>query len=141
MEELEKELCKHVEQVIQYAKKIENRSLDLVNRSLLERNNMLSAENTSLEKQMNKYKEKCEDLQKSVDTLNIELQEYWEIKSLYNLYKDLVKHYDSLIKLLPTDIRPDDINDEILYDREKSQIKSLKLKIDGLEKEVELWRR
>lgn len=141
MDKLEQELDKAVSDVIHYAKLIRSRS-EFKDRERMQAE--IEGLNVEIKDLRNKCREKqntIETLQASVEQMNLELSEYWDIKSLANLYEELIEQYETMLDKLSPSIKIENVTDEILYDRAKDRVRLLKVSIKDLKEGIALWRK
>lgn len=141
IDELEQNLKKAVTDTIYYANLLRSRTEYKDHETMQLENERLMSQINDLKTERSRNQHEIESLENTIAALNLETSEYWEIKSLANLYEELIEQYETMLDKLSPSIKIDNVTDEILYDRAKDRVRLLKVSIKDLKEGIALWRK
>lgn len=139
--DLKLELEQSVNNIIRITTDIRKRSLNECETDRQAEIDKLNLEVARLSRENVEYRHQIDDLQTSVDIMNTELSEYWEIKSAFNLYGELVEAYETMLNTPSNQPEFDIVSDEIEYDRAKFRATLIKNTIEQTLSDIKMWRR
>lgn len=139
--DLKLELEQSVNNIIRITTDIRKRSLTEYEMDRQAEIDRLTLEVARLSRENTDYLYQINALQTSVDIMNTELSEYWEIKSAFNLYGELVEAYETMLSTPSNQPEFDIVSDEIEYDRAKFRAALIKKAIEQTLSDIKMWRR